>query len=157
MLNSKIIYCYIFAFVFLLSSCMKTNTFQKVENIKGLQWSSKQKIKFNIDITDTNATYTAYFNLRHTDAYLFSNIWINTLLVDPSAKILDNARIEILLAKENGEWLTRGMGDIWEHKKILFEKMKFKTKGSYQIQISHDMRTDPLPQILSVGLTLEKK
>jgi len=154
-------YCkQIFVIAFLLlgvSSCIPSNTYEKNEAIFHHRWKKKDVKTFDIAITDTSSHYLMFLTLRHTDAYHYSNIWINLETIKPNGKS-SKQRVELPLAESSGRWTGRGMNEIFEHKIRLSGNAytKFTQKGSYKIRLKQVMRENPLEEIMSVGVRLEK-
>jgi gliding motility-associated lipoprotein GldH len=97
--------------------------------------------------------------MRHTEAYPFSNLWLKTNTRLPDGKSTGYLNTEIPLAEESGKWLGRGMNEIWEHKMPLTKNggaMHFSQTGQYTISLKQIMRMNPLPEIMSMGIRLEK-
>ena len=67
-------------------------------------------------------------------------------------------RVNIVLADPTGKWLGRGLGTIYEERVIiaLGDSVKFNRNGTYEIALEQNMRVNPLPEILHVGLRVEK-
>jgi gliding motility-associated lipoprotein GldH len=155
----------LFIYILLLNivcglGCIRSNIYEKNASISGHKWSSSYKPTFEFEISDTSASYNAYFTMRHTEAYPFSNIWIKLQMTEPGKPESESIKIDIPLAQTDGKWLGRGANEIWEHRMPLGQQaasMKFKQKGKYIIRLQHLMRTDPLPEILSIGIRLEKQ
>ena len=125
----------------------------------GTAWSSTFQPQFKFEISDTAAAYQLFLLIRHTDAYPFSNIWINMDSRGPHDTSFRKVRVEVPLAATSGQWLGRGMGEIWEQRgaiKSLQMPAFFPHKGLYTVRLTQDMRRDPLPEILTIGLRLEK-
>lgn len=145
--------------VFLLTSCMESPYFQKDVSIPGYQWTYNYQPTFKVDITDTSALYNLYFIIRHTETYPFSNIWMWIYTKEPGDTSFQKSRIEIPLAEKSGKWLGRGMGEIWEQRMPITRNdapMVFSKPGTYEIKFEQNMRIDPLPEVLQVGLRVEK-
>lgn len=145
--------------VFLLTGCMESPYFQKDVSIPGYQWTYNYQPTFKVDITDTSALYNLYFIIRHTETYPFSNIWMWIYTKEPGDTSFQKSRIEIPLAEKSGKWLGRGMGEIWEQRMPITRNdapMVFTKPGTYEIKFEQNMRVDPLPEILQVGLRIEK-
>lgn len=145
--------------VFLLTGCMESPYFQKDVSIPGYQWTYNYQPTFKVDITDTSALYNLYFIVRHTETYPFSNIWVWIYTKEPEDTSFQKSRIEIPLAEKSGKWLGRGMGEIWEQRMPITRNdapMVFTKPGTYEIKFEQNMRVDPLPEILQVGLRIEK-
>ena len=60
------------------------------------------------------------------------------------------------LADDKGQWLGDGMGDIWDNRALFRERMRFPQSGLYTFEIEQAMRQNPLPQIMDVGLRIER-
>lgn len=145
-----------------LAGCEPSSAvFQQQEAIPGTRWQSAFKPVFYFDITDSLATYNLYFLIRHTEAYPFSNIWLRFSIKGPQDSVAKTQQLEIPLAQDNGRWYGRNMAEIWEQRMpIATEKgpnILFPNKGRYTIQFEHLMRTDPLPEVMNIGLRIEKR
>lgn len=153
----------------LLASCLDAPVFQAQQSIPKAAWAYANKPSFQFDITDTAARYHPYFLIRHTDAYPFSNIWVWVETLAPGDSTPQRSRIEVPLADRRGAWLARGddglpggssTGAIWEHRAPLRPvdaPVIFPKTGRYTIRFEQAMRTNPLPEVLQVGLRVEKR
>lgn len=156
--RTKYLTLFIFCLIF-LSSCLRSNIFEKNVAIKNFKWNENNKIPFTFHLSDTTASYSMYFTMRHTDAYPFSNIWLNIQTQFPNKDSTSNSKVEIPLADAEGKWLSRGskgMNEVWEHRMLIASPLKFSLQGDYTITLSQIMRINPLPEIMSVGIRLEK-
>jgi len=138
---------------------MRSNIYEKNIGLPACKWKEKFEPSFVFDITDTISSYTIFLTMRHTDAYPYSNIWLNVKTTKPGEKNYSTAKIEIPLAEADGKWIGYGMNEIWEHKAPLTPgggPVHFSAKGEYKISLQQIMRTNPLPEVMSVGIRLEK-
>lgn len=147
--------------VVLLSSCNlpPSPEFQQVNSLPKSAWASDYRPEFVVDIEDTAAAYQLFLLIRHTDAYPFSNIWIGLDSKSPGDSIWSKARVEVPLAAPSGQWLGRGAGELWEQRVPITspgQPVFFQKKGKYTIRLRHEMRRNPLPEVLTVGLRVEK-
>ena len=55
-----------------------------------------------------------------------------------------------------GEPFGNGLGDLWDHKILIANDIQFDKVGKYTIKLRQYMRQDPLPYLMSVGISLEK-
>lgn len=156
----KIVVCF-FA-VCLLASCNKNVVFSKYERIEETKgWSAKQLISFETEMTDTNQLYNVYINVRNAETYPFKNLFMFLHTTYPNdATSIDT--IECVLANEQGHWLGKGLGDLYDNT-ILFKKnAHFKQAGKYKFAFEQTMRygnkneIDPLFLIMDIGITIEK-
>ena len=150
----------VFLFVLLLSmvlnSCKDLNTV--VDNnteISGRNWSYTEKVQVPVIITDTDIAYNLYFNLRHTAAYKYSNIFLLIHIIAPDGK-KTTERKEFRLALPDGEWLGSGSGNMYSYQFLFKEDFKFTNSGKYIIQLEQNMRDNPLDYVVDAGIRVEK-
>lgn len=142
----------------LFASCGQSPYYQQVETIPQNVWTNKYRPHFKFNISDTTAAYDMFFIIRHTEAYPYSNIWLWMSVKKPGDTTFERMRIEIPLATPAGQWEGRGMGELWEQRMNINtgSQKPFTRKGEYEIYMEQDMRTDKLPEVLNVGLRIEK-
>jgi gliding motility-associated lipoprotein GldH len=152
----------------LLSSCTTIDLYEKVVPVPKHQWQSSYKPQFTFNIIDTTVPYQAFVILRHNNKYKYNNIWIN-LHANAPTDTTQKLSLELPLANKEG-WLGTGMDDVFEHRvriggeigKLPFVKMGadgfyFTRSGEYRFTLEQIMRDDPLPDVMNIGLRLEKK
>ena len=145
-----------------LNACIPSNTFEKNISMPKNKWSRDFVPHLEFDINDTACYYNMYLTMRHTDNYPYSNIWLNIKTLAPGELKFVQTRTEIPLAQADGKWLGRGMNEIFEitdHQMPLQRNgmLKFNRVGRYVVELQQIMRIDPLPEVMSVGIRLEKK
>ncbi len=140
-----------------MSSCKQIDVFEKNTVIPGYEWKSDFSVSGSFIIKDTLSPYSIYLVLRHTDAYKYNNIWLNIGL-QPPGDSLSNQKVDIQLGDDANGWEGTGMNDIWELRKLLNgEPRRFKKPGEYRFTISQIMRDDPLLNVMSAGIRIEKR
>lgn len=142
-----------------ISSCIHSNVYEKNVAIPSNKWTSQFKPVYTFNISDTTVSYKMSLTMRHTDAFPFSNIWLNVRTTFPGEKESKLVKVEIPLAQADGKWMGRGMNEIYEHQMPLTRdanSIRFTKKGEYKIQLEQIMRVDPLPEVMSIGVRLEK-
>jgi len=141
-------------FMIINTGCDKNRVYEKNVTIDKYVWDSKFKPSYTVDISDTSALYNLYVNIRHAEIYPFQNIW---LLIETKFPDSTNAskRIEIMLANDEGKWFGEGLGDIWDYRSMIQEQAYFNKPGTYVFTLEQNMRQDPLPGIMSVGIRIE--
>ena len=139
------------------SSC-DTNTILKDNyDIPDAKWFIKDSPSFSFDVTDTNATYNVFYNVRNNRNYLYHNLYLTHYLTAPNGKIVHQHLDEVILFDQvTGKPSGEGLGDIYDHKVLAFKDFKFPMKGKYKIKISQYMRQNPLLDIVSAGFSIEK-
>ena len=151
----------IFLFILILSiafiSCREIDLFEKNVAVPNMQWFNNYNATGSFIIKDTNSTYNVLIVLRHTDAYLYNNIWLNVGLQAPGDAGLKYQKINLTLGNDAKGWEGIGMNDIWEVRKLISGvPKKFIKAGTYNFSIAQLMRDIPLQHIISVGLSIQK-
>lgn len=161
--------------IFGLQSCLQSPFYQKSYDIPGNKWLVNNKLPFVVDITDTGIYYNMSLLFRHTNNYPYSNIWMKMSIKGPGDSAFHSVRIEVPLATPQGQWLGTGMGELYEQRRMLVVDHNalpvtldmisvsessyndiFSKKGRYEIRLEHNMREDALPDVLHIGLRIEK-
>ena len=139
-----------------LTACTKTDVFEKNTSIPKYEWAYSFRPSFDFSITDTTTLYNIFIVLRHTDAYRYNNIWLNvgTQLPGDSMRY---ERLQVQLGNDAKGWYGTGMDDIWEMRKAISNgPVPLKKMGNYKFSLSQIMRENPLPNIMSVGMRVER-
>jgi len=139
-----------------LAACKRIDVYEKNTTIPGMSWNKSYNAEGEFTIQDTLASYNIYVVLRHTDAYLYNNIWLNVGLQSPGDSIYFQ-KIDLSLGSDASGWEGNGMNDIWEVRKILnAQPRRFRKAGDYKFVIQQIMRDNPLEGVMSAGLRVEK-
>lgn len=146
--------------LFFVAACKppKLDVYEKNLEIPGHEWSSDYKPSFEIKILpeDTAWLYNIYVNIRHTDAYPYSNIWLLIGTQYPGDSIPKEQRVELPLADVTGKWSGTGIDDIFEHRIFIQQQATFNIPGTYKFTFEQNMRQNPLPDVMNVGVRIEK-
>lgn len=129
------------------------------------EWHKDSITKFTFKAPDTTDNYNLYVNLRNTNVYKFSNLFLIVELNYPNGKAVKDT-LEYKMAAPNGELLGTGFSDVKENKlwfRGFKNKFQFTEEGEYNINIQHAMRKNGevngitnLKGITEVGFRVEK-
>jgi len=138
-------------------SCNNTENiiFDKSKPVADNAWLVKDKKDYWMEITQNKYPYKLSLNLRITNDYRFSNLFI-LLRINGPKKEFQSKRLEFKLADEHGDWLGSGSGNIYNFRIPITKELLFKNTGVYQFQIEQDMRDNPLKGVVDIGLRVEK-
>ncbi|HNQ27478.1 MAG TPA: gliding motility lipoprotein GldH [Aquaticitalea sp.] len=155
----------LFFILLLLLSCDTDRVFDDYRSIHGA-WDKDDPATFNYTTSDTLRPYNLFINIRNTNTYKFSNLFLIVEMQYPHGKTIKDT-LEYQMAKPNGELLGQGFTDIKENKlwyKGHDKPFVFSEKGNYEIKIRHAMRNngqvngvDKLEGITDVGFRIENK
>lgn len=139
-----------------LASCIKIDQYEKLVQIPSQNWFYNNNPAFTFAITDTTSQYNIYIVLRHTDRYNYNNIWLRLGTKFPG-DTMQYQNINLKLASDAKGWEGAGMDDIFEvRKNISRGPYSFKKPGDYTFTAAQIMRENPLHNIMSVGIRVEK-
>ncbi len=142
-------------------SCKQKSYFDEYQPTQN-SWNRKDIKKFSINQEDTVGLYNMYIQLRSTNDYPYSNIFLIVKSTNPKGKIMIDT-LQYEMADANGNMLGDGFTDIKESKLWFKDHYKFPMKGTYLFEIEHAIRSaekikaeEKLDGITDVGLKLEK-
>lgn len=146
--------------VTILMSCDDKQVFDAYQNVSGA-WEMNEKISFTLPELDTAKTYNLFINIRNTNDYKYSNLFLISQIQFPNGKVVTDT-LEYRFATPDGKWLGTGFSDLKENKLWYKENVKFKEKGNYTITLQHAMRKNgevegvsSLEGITDVGFRIE--
>jgi len=146
-------------FLFLLvtlSACETSSTFKAHQEIKDGLWYVKNEPSFTFEISDTTKTYNVFYLVRNSIGYPYYNLYVKQFLINDKKKIVNEALNELILMDEKtGKPLGDGLGDLFDHKIVALKNYRFSRTGKYTIKMRQYMRQNPLPEILSMGISVE--
>ena len=119
------------------------------------QWNSAKPEKYLFNITDTSQLYKVIFVIRHHNTYHYKNIWID-LTHSSATEQGKSETLNLNLADDKKGWLGTGMDDIYDQRIPVYSKPIKLNYGLHTFTIKHSMREDPLQNILSTGIRIEK-
>ncbi|MEZ4801634.1 MAG: gliding motility lipoprotein GldH [Gelidibacter sp.] len=149
--------------IVLLSSCDSNRVFDEYKSVPN-EWQKDSIISFMVTPPDSIKPYNLFVNIRNTNSYKFSNLFLIVEMVYPHGKTTKDT-LEYQMAKPDGQLLGEGFTDIKENKlwyKGFEEPFVFEEVGAYHINIQHAMRNngdvngvDKLEGITDVGFRIE--
>ncbi len=144
--------------IVLLFSCDDLRVYEKNHDLESRQWLASEKPEFEFDITDSLQTYNLYCNVRNSLDYPYARIFITYYLRDSTGAVLQKDLVQQMLFDEKtGEpFGESGLGDLYDHRVLLKQNLRFPYTGKYQVAFEQYMRMDTLAGILAVGLRVEK-
>lgn len=140
-----------------LSGCDKQRVFEMNRELDNAFWLADSAKSFTFSIGDTTQTYNILCNLRNSAGYPFQNIYIDYVLSDTTGSQLAGELVNRdLFDPKTGKPLGSGLGDVSDHQFSLLEKYTFPQKGDYTLSLKQYMRRDTLPDIVAIGVRVEK-
>ena len=148
-----------------LFSCDSKSVFDDYKTVPDV-WGKNEVISFNVKAPDTINAYHLFVNLRNTNEYKYSNLFLIVEMDYPNGKI-NKDTLEYKMAKPNGELLGTGLASVKENKlwyKGYQQPFVFNESGEYTIKIQHAMRengevdgVENLEGVTDIGFRIEKQ
>lgn len=129
--------------IVLVVSCDANQVFDEYKSVPN-QWQKDAVIEFNFSAPDTIKPYNLFVNVRNTNDYKFSNLFLIVEMDYPNGKVTKDT-LEYQMAKPSGELLGKGFTDVKENKlwfKGFDSSFLFSENGSYKVAIQHAMRVN---------------
>jgi len=145
----------LFLFVIFFAACDEGRVYEESLKIPGAEWERNETAKFEFDIKDSLANYAFFLHFRHAGDYPYKNIYLFTKTKSPSGKLaLDTA--QMILANNQGRWLGKGIGDIYDYQFQFKKGSIFPENGKYQVIIEQAMREKTLSNVTDIGIGIKK-
>lgn len=117
-------------------------------------WHYKNIVKDTFQ-PETNYHYQLYANVRINGDYGYSNLYTRLTIIAPDSATTKEV-LNLRLAENSGKWLGSGIGDIITFQIPILDKKSFKQKGTYTVKLEQFMRLENLPNVVSVGIKVQK-
>jgi len=145
--------------VALLAGCAGNVVYQDSIPVPDGAWDRSLAPEFSFDIADTINQHDVYIDVRHTGDYPFSDLFLFVDLNGPGGRHLRDT-VECLLADPMGRRYGKGTGFLFADRhdaKVLYRlHNKFPAAGRYTIRLEQAMRTEQLPGVIDVGVSVER-
>lgn len=154
-MSYRVLYIFPLLLLALLNSCDETRIFEKDIDLKSFQWSLEDSLKFEVSI-ENEQPKNVYLNFRHSFDFGWRNAWVNIVIQFPNDSIYA-LPVNISLSQPDGQWYGKCTGSICDMQ-FPIDKLAnytFSQKGDYTISLVHEMRENPLLEVLSVGIRIE--
>ncbi len=138
-----------------LCSCDSKRIYEQNTEIPGSTWDASNKIKFEVEITDTVSGNNVLINIRHAGFYPYSNLFLFINTTFPNGKTTRDT-VECLLADDRGKWFGEGLGDLWDARILFKRNVRFSQSGTYIFEYEQAMRVQQLPGVMDMGMRIEK-
>src|SRR5690606_36429229 len=124
--------------IMVFTACNTTDFFNEYQSLSD-GWKKNEPVVFDFESLDTLKTYDAYLNIRTTNEYPYSNLFVIVKMTEPEgASMMDTLQYE--MANPDGSMMGSGFTDIKEHKLVWRKNISLKKQGVYTIEVNHATR-----------------
>lgn len=129
-------------------------TYTEFKDIANETWNWDDPCIFEYEITNNKVTYNQFIDLRLTDNYPKSNIYIHAEIITPDGDTL-NELFNLLLFNREGVTLGEKSGKLMNYSKKI-AKNKALENGKYRVKLIQHTRVFELEGVTAVGFSLKK-
>ncbi len=139
--------------VMLLPACGEGAVFEENRSIEQGEWYYDNLLVFEVDIERTDVLYDVFVNVRHTEEFAYSNLWLEIKTIFPDGTETEGP-LNLPMANEAGKWYGSGLGSTLSNEILIQENALFNQQGKYRFEISQNMRQNPSLNIMDVGMRI---
>jgi gliding motility-associated lipoprotein GldH len=145
----------LFSIFFVIISCNEKNVYHKVDDdFSSNRWENKDKKRYDFSIDDDAKLYNLTLFFSHVYDYQFEKVPFVIEFVNP-AGLSETFKFDLQIKDANGKDLADCGGDYCDLKHIFKNSIKLQ-KGNYAVIVSHEFKGPYLPNVLAVGLDVDK-
>ncbi len=143
-------------FIGMLISCDSKRVYDENIIVENNSWNVKNKLTFDVTISDIRQRYNVYLKVRNGTDYPYSNLFLFLHTVCPDGSVSRDT-LELTLADYDGRWLGSGISSVKFSKFLFQEAFQFKQPGKYRFEMEQAMRVKELKGIRDIGLRIESQ
>ena len=158
-MRNKVLFL-VLVFSLVIVSCDSKRIYDDYKSVPD-EWNKDSIMSFKIQPPDSINPYNLFVNLRNTNSYKYSNIFLIVEMVFPHGKTIKDT-LEYRMADPIGKLLGTGLMDVKENKLWYKEDVVFNESGEYTVNIQHAMRENgkvngvvSLEGITDIGFRIE--
>jgi len=144
-----------FVLILSLSACGPNYLFEEEKDIPKGQWAYRDTLDFKFNVTDTTAVYNILVDFEYADSFPNQNIYVKFYTRFPDGKRLSTP-LSFDFFDPVGNPSGKCSGGTCSAQIAIQQNAFFEKPGEYLITLEQFGRQDPMPGIISVGLSVEK-
>ena len=142
--------------VLFMISCNENRVFKdRTENFENFRWDNNSFFEFKPEILDAEIPYQIYITFRHVKGFQFPSLNVNVDRTSPSGAV-ESKNYKLQVMGSDG-YLSDCAGSYCDLKVLVEDDFRFPQEGIYTYTIQHLGETNPLLNVMHVGLIIEKK
>lgn len=152
----KIAYTFLIGLIF-MSCNSNTRIYSEHKELSPqMEWKKEDVRSFNLSIDNTENIYDLSLSFRYMEGFPSKSMNVKVTEVSPDGKETSK-EYELKVRDENGEYIGEPALDIWDSEHLIEPDKKYTEKGKYTYIIEPVMPTDPVQNVMEIGVILDKK
>ena len=115
----------------LLISCSNSSIFNENIEFGESGWNKDSVTTFSVNIDNTKQGYDVFINLKNTDNYQFSNLYLFTKIISTKGDIIKDT-VECVIANAKGKWYGEKQSELYYNKLLFRKNIAFPIKRIYK-------------------------
>lgn len=116
-------------------------------------WAYGDTIIYDLELADSVATGALTLSLRHTNDYLYCNLWLEVTVEDSIGARVDT--LNVAMADAFGRWYGRGIGTDFQVTDTISPAISLRRPA--RVKVRHVMRVDRLADIEQIGVVFDER
>lgn len=145
----------LFLITVLLMSCNSNSIYNEFNsNFESNRWNSAEEVSFDFENTNDTEPVSIKLHIGHIYDFQFANVPMEVTVVSPNGSS-ETINLDVRFKDESGKDIADCTGDICDLFVPIMEKTTL-IKGKYKFVVKNKFSSPFLPNILGVGLLIEK-
>lgn len=137
-----------------MTACkMGPNDYSEYHTLGEDGWRYGEFLRYEFIPQDSIVTGDLALSLRHTNDYIYSNIYLEVTIADSLSTSRDT--LAITLADDFGRWKGRGIGTDFQVSDTIAKRVAY--RRPVEISVRHIMRDEVLENIEQVGVSFTER
>ena len=137
-----------------IASCKQIDIYEKLVDLPQHEWKRNQHVVIPFKIADSSQ-HQLFFVVRHTQRYPFNRLIVKLFIEDSARKIVKAMQVNAPLTDSAHNWSGIAMDDLY-YSRIRINPPVSLNPGTYRFVLEHAMKEETLPEVLNIGLALDK-
>ncbi len=138
---------------FALAACNSDVVYSETHSVNENGWDMADTLHYALDVTDTQAIYNLFLDLRISRSYPYSNAFLFLRTTFPDGGVAMDT-LECPLAYPDGRWRGKESSRYVDNRYYFKKHVIFPQSGTYHFAITHGMRDTVAKGMKDVGLIL---
>jgi gliding motility-associated lipoprotein GldH len=140
--------------VALLSSCREPAVYREYIKMPNVNWERFNILEFDVPVKNGDLL-DFYLFVRHHTNFPYDKLYVNITFYSPDGE-MRSRDYDFKLKDEEGEWLSEGMGELWDIELPIRKGMPFYAGGKCKIRVENKYSKYDTPGIIEVGLIVKE-
>ena len=140
--------------LFLASCSFDSKVFSEYVAIDNMTWNRFNILEFEVPVEQDQALDFHLFIRHHTD-FPYDKLYVNITFYAPGGD-MRSRDYEFDLRDYKGDWLAKGMGELWDLELLVRKEMLFSETGICKVRVENKYPKFDTPGIIEIGLVARK-